>query len=259
MPRPRVRGADGPPAVGNPLFLVRRLYEPEWDAIFENSAAAWSYLQPERGGWGGPVQAFSARSRAEDDCRARRRALLEQTNPFQVFGGTLDRYSTLPPDQFRDRLAGLGLSPPDSDSSSTWARWWKSNRRGLKAEQLLGLFEAIDRVSPFDVAELPPPASGTARPRDAGTIIAFVVELLIWKDDDDLLPGLSEVAGAWMDSLEPCVSPGGGLRLAAFLDRGLADSYRHALQARIPRSSRGFFRDGFGVAEHPIPLGPRAG
>jgi hypothetical protein len=144
------------------------------------------------------------------------------------------------------------------DRLTDWCDWWEKNRRGMSAEQRRRILDGLDKLRMYTVVELEPPVGTTERTSDlppaealSGTslINVFTVDLLKWKDDDDFLPGLE---GAWMTSLEPCVSPGGGIRLATFRDHGRAVAYRDELQRHVPHHSRAFYRDGFGVSEHPI-------
>lgn len=262
MARPRDR-SSGPSegrqtTAGGPLYLVRRLYEPGWDSIFCNSAAAWSYQGPLRPRWGGPVGAFASKERAEAARHARREALLERSNPFKVLDGGLTELSSLSPEAYRDGLAEAGLTPPPpgKDDASTWRRWWKSNRRGMDAEQRRRALDGLDRIRLYDVDELDPTPPGQGSGEGSPTLDVVSVELRTWKDDDDFLV---DYEPGWMSSLDACHSPSGGILLATFRDRARAVSYRDDRQREIPKRSQSSCRDGFGVFEHAIPFDPRPG
>jgi hypothetical protein len=244
---------------GETLYLVRRLYEGGWESIFCNSAASEC---PQRSEWGGPVKAFTARGKADALCGKLNKKILEGADPFYLRGDTLSDLTSLPAGPFRDWLLDVGLTPlpAGKDRLEDWHRWWQKNRRAMTAEQRQRLLAGLDKLRVYDVAELEPPASAAgrgsalppARAAKGGFLVnVFTVELLRWKDDDDFLPGQTE---SWLTSLEPCFSEGGGLRLATFRDHRRAVAYRDELQRQrhVPEHSRAFYRNGFGVTEHPI-------
>jgi hypothetical protein len=253
--KPARQAAPGLAAfVGETLYLVRRVYEGGWESIFCNSAAAEC---PGWHEWGGPVKAFTRRGQADALCAELGRKLLDSTNPFRAQGESLADLTSLPPGPFRDWLVDVGLTPPPAgkDGLADWARWWEKHRRGMGAEQRDRVLAGLDKLRFYDVAELEPPAeAATGRParqaaKGASWVDVFTVELLEWKDDDDFL---ADQGGGWMKSVEPCISPRGGIYLATFRDPGRAAAYRDELRGQIPQQYREFFGEGFGVAEHRV-------
>jgi hypothetical protein len=245
--RPTTRRTDG---AGEPLYLVRRLYEADWESIFCNSAAAEC---PERAGWGAPVKAFTNPSRAADACAELVAKYLDGKNPFELQGAQLSDLTTFPPGPFRDWLLDVGLEPPPSTKNrlADWRHWWKKKRSGMSAEQHHRLLTGLNKLRFYDVVELEPPRRGSGRrSAPAATVNVITVTLRIWKDDDDFLAGLDADR---MASIEPCFSES-GLGLATFRDRARATAYRDQLQQHVP-DPRGFYRNGFAVDEHPIEVG----
>jgi hypothetical protein len=236
---------------GDTLHLVRRLYEDTWDSIFCNSAASECTQRSE---WGAPVKAFTTRAQAEALCAALSARVFEGRNPFDSPGGRLVDLTSFPPGPFRDWLHDAGLTPPPAgkDRLADWARWWKKAWPAMSTQQHQQVLAGLDKLRLYATAELAPP-SGThpaGRAAEVATSVnVFTVELLQWKDDDDFLAG--QDAG-WMASVEPCFSPGGGIRLATFRDQGRAATYRDGLQREVPQQSRAFYRNGFGVNQHLI-------
>jgi hypothetical protein len=257
------RASNRPPFGAETLYLVRRLYEGGWDSIFCNSAASECRQRPE---WGGPVKACAGRDRAEALCRELGAKLLEGMNPFEAQGSGLADLTSLPPGPFRDWLRDVGLTPlpPGKNRLVDWGRWGEKTRAGTTAVQRHRVLAGLDKLRFYAVAELDPPAetpgrepgstpgeSASTRGVADGTALidVFTVELTEWKDDDDFL---ASQGGAWMTSVEPCFSSGGGIRLATFRNRGPAATYRDELQRQVPHHSRAFDRNGFRVAGHPI-------
>jgi hypothetical protein len=250
------KAAPGPAArratfAGEALYLVRRLYEDHWDSILGNSTVAYGPRQPD---WGGPVKAFTARARAEALCEKLRRELLDGVSPFAIHGDRLADLTSLPPGPFRDWLIDAGLSPPPAGKNALadWRRWWEKNRRGLTADQRHHVFAGLDKLRPYAVAELDPPAAPGRAKRGESLITVFTVEVREWKDDDDFLASLYEEGGTLIPSFGPFFAPSGGLRLATFRDRDRAEAYRQELWQHVPRECRAFSRGGLAVAEHTI-------
>ncbi|WP_169980590.1 hypothetical protein [Tautonia rosea] len=275
MAKTRKEAPKGEPGAAiemdGPLFLVRRLYEAGWDSIFENSAAAGSYRGPLRWEWGGPVRAFTSRSRAEALCNTLSERLLKKNlggmNPFELRGDRLADLTSLEPDRLRGLLVDAGMTPPAAgkDQLRDWGKWWWAGQSQRSAKQRQAVLAALDRLRLYEVGELDPPAKrGDAAGSGAAAVLkgharveVFTVELLLWKDDDDMLPGYEQ---GWLDSLDPCVSTLGGLRLATFRDRSRAEATREALEREsledakrrgTPKEYLDMFVGGFGVeTEH---------
>lgn len=101
-----------------------------------------------------PVKAFRDRERAE----AYRRELEMQSRTQQIVnaglfgGGVLERISSLSAAEMRQRLAELGLTPPQNDDYRDH-RWWATltGRFAYLAQPVRDLF---DRVRWYDVVEI---------------------------------------------------------------------------------------------------------
>jgi hypothetical protein len=120
------------------------------------------------------LASFPTRDEAEVE-RARREAnARKRVNPFRC-DKPLAELTTMPGPIFRDWVRDTGLTPPDTadDAPDAWAAWWAAERFGMSAEQLVKLWEGLNRVHFFRVDER---ADGP---------VAFAVMRTITRDNGD--------------------------------------------------------------------------
>lgn len=113
---------------------------------------------------GKPVRAFAERGRAAAHCRQlnlRRRAT---ENPFRYMpeatgGSFFDQYTTRGAAAFPALVRAEGLTPPahagEDELASVWADWWDEHRQEWDDRLVGRLWDALDRLSFYEVVEVP--------------------------------------------------------------------------------------------------------
>jgi hypothetical protein len=229
------------------VYLVQRL---EWEHNGE-----WYFLRgadPDTGelllsgeelaevGGASPLKTFSSRKKAETWCRALERLAREGLNPFQYGsnGGSLRDYSTLPPAEFRRRLADLDVRSPrmNPHGHGRLREWWQEVEDGLDEGQRNGAWDALDLVRFFSV--VPTPVKVEANGAGASAHL-HLVERIVWSTlcwDQGLAAEVPDWAKdvARQNPFRPdyCLFPSswrrvgeGGWPLKAFLDPEAADAF----------------------------------
>jgi hypothetical protein len=97
---------------------------------------------------------FDTPERAEAD-RARRQGQARlRVNPFEC--GPVAELSSWPEAVLLDWVQDAGLTPPEpKEGKRDWAAWWQGVAPRAAADQLLKVWEALDRVCFYRVAERP--------------------------------------------------------------------------------------------------------
>jgi hypothetical protein len=99
------------------------------------------------------VAVFPTAAEADADARVREAEARRKVNPFR-FGATWADRSHLPEPLFCDFLRDAGIEIPD-EKDRDWAKWWESTGAALSAAQRERVWEGLDRVRFFAVAERP--------------------------------------------------------------------------------------------------------
>ena len=107
-------------------------------------------------GDGTPVQTFLRREAAEEyrrKCEAT--SDHDGLNPFELGGNDLSDQTSLTPTELAERLAAAGLKPPRRpEGYGEFSDWWSVHEKSFTPEQRAAVWEALDRVSFFEVAEV---------------------------------------------------------------------------------------------------------
>jgi hypothetical protein len=112
-------------------------------------------------------QAEAERARREENVRRR-------LNPFHC-GGELAELTSYPEAVFLDWIQDAGLTPPEKPKKGgrDWAGWWAGLSPAPDLAQRLKVWEAMDRVRFYSVAERP------------AVPVGYVVLNAIWQYNDD--------------------------------------------------------------------------
>ncbi len=102
---------------------------------------------------------FLSRKKAEAWRRKREEEARGDQDPFDygALGGDLEDYSSLSPEEFRDRLRGVGLSPPSFGENgrlpdALW-EWWEREVADMTPAQRSAVWDALDRVRFYEIVE----------------------------------------------------------------------------------------------------------
>jgi hypothetical protein len=100
------------------------------------------------------VAAFDDRHEAEADCWRRELAVRERVNPFHC-GLDLADLTHLPAYAFKDYLLDDSVRPAKYDSTAQirWDKWWEKNSPGWNFDRTGRIWEVLDKVRFFEVAE----------------------------------------------------------------------------------------------------------
>lgn len=111
--------------------------------------------------------ADATRAERENECRA-------VVNPFTC-GAGVHFWSHLDEPRLRDWLMDHGVDPPDpkKDGTTPWAEWWKKHHAKLSDEKRYAVWEALDKVRFYTVAEEP------VRP------VGYAVVMVNWQYNDE--------------------------------------------------------------------------
>jgi hypothetical protein len=123
----------------------------------------WFYREDEGDGpFGYPIEAFTDRAKAESHRREKERQARKGENPFGYGEGLDDLSTTHTTDESMAALAQeLGQPLPRSYGSGgyfslqNWEDWWEWREKQLSPEQAERVWDAMDRVTFFEVLELP--------------------------------------------------------------------------------------------------------
>lgn len=96
------------------------------------------------------LQSFADADEAAKECRERNRAIRARVNPFRCGGPALRNRSSLDADRLHDWALDQGLTPPEGGD---WAAWWDEQSPKMDALQCEGMWEALDRLSFYEVVE----------------------------------------------------------------------------------------------------------
>jgi hypothetical protein len=122
------------------MFLVRRR---NW----QRGAAGWVCLPGET-----VVASFETVEEAEADRRVREAAARSKVNPFEC--GPLRLLTHLPEPVLRDWLQDAGVDPPGPEYGTPgWAEWWHDRHAAMSVVQREKVWEGLDKLRFFDVAE----------------------------------------------------------------------------------------------------------
>ena len=93
---------------------------------------------------------------ADADSWSREYRALAWVNPFTC-GEAVHHWSSLDEPRLRDWLMDRGVTPPDAkaDGKTDWAAWWEMGRKKLSEEKRAAVWEALDKVRFYAVAERP--------------------------------------------------------------------------------------------------------
>jgi hypothetical protein len=102
------------------------------------------------------VASFATIDEASADRRRREEEVRKTVNPFAC-GPAVNHWTHLDEPRLRDWLMDHGVEPPapGKDGSTPWATWWTKTRKKLSADKRAAVWEALDRVRFFAVAEEP--------------------------------------------------------------------------------------------------------
>ncbi len=114
------------------------------------------------------MEAFVERGRADARCRQLNLQKRAAANPFEYMpevtsGAFFDQYTTLGEAAFLKLLQAEGLNPPAhtlnssadyDDLARVWADWWEKHRKGWDDRLVERLWDALDRVYFYEVAEV---------------------------------------------------------------------------------------------------------
>jgi hypothetical protein len=117
------------------------------------------------------VGAFPSAAEAEADARAREEDARRRVNPFH-YGATWAERCHLPEPVFCDFLRDAGIDPP-AEPQPDWASWWQATAATLSEPQRARVWEGLDGVRFFTVAERP------RRP------VAYAVVEVQWQYNDE--------------------------------------------------------------------------
>lgn len=100
------------------------------------------------------VAAFDDRHEAEADCWRRELAVRERVNPFHC-GLDLADLTHLPAYAFKDYLLDDSVRPAKYDSTAQirWDKWWEKNSPAWNFDRTGRIWEVLDKVRFFEVAE----------------------------------------------------------------------------------------------------------
>ncbi len=151
-------------------YLVR---EQTW----VNPADAFYWLIPERTE---VVATFANYEEAVADCRRREEETRWPVNPFR-YGGTMFYRSSLDAPRLHDWLLDHDIEPPvrtdERDPTPLeWEEWWSQNIGTLSETERTTVWEALDKVRFFDVADEP-----------ARTKAYVIVQIQFTSDDENYI------------------------------------------------------------------------
>lgn len=144
-------------------FVLKRL---NWTEHYDGTLE----LQP----GGRNVASFDTFDAADAERVARENACRELVNPFAC-GAGFYYWTHLDEPRFRDWLMDHGVDPPKpkKDGTADWGGWWKKGHQKLSAEKRHAVWEALDKVRFFTVAEEP------VRP------VGYAVMSINWEYNDE--------------------------------------------------------------------------
>ena len=139
---PDTPSAPAPPAT---RFVVKRF---KWSESYDGRR----YRQPGEV----VVASFATIDEADADRRRREEEVRKRVNPFSC-GPAVNHWTHLDEPRLRDWLMDHGVDPPapGKDGKAPWATWWNKTGKKLSAEKRAAVWEALDRVRFFTVAEEP--------------------------------------------------------------------------------------------------------
>ena len=110
------------------------------------------------------LKAFADPDRAEEHRRQLDQKARSGVNPFRC-GTRMTDWSSLDADRLHDWVLDLGLTPPPRKGKGTeaarWRPWWDANEAKMTDLQRDRMWEALDRVRFYQVAELKPDEPGS--------------------------------------------------------------------------------------------------
>ena len=121
----------------------------------------WYYRDDDGGPVGWPTHAFTTRDKAERHRRDKEREARAGENPFG-YGEKLSELSTTHRDDasLAALVRELGLAAPRGVdergyfSLQNWEDWWDWQKKGMTAQQAERIWEAMDRVTFFEIVQL---------------------------------------------------------------------------------------------------------
>lgn len=120
------------------------------------------------------VASFDTFDAADAERAKRENEVRKLVNPFAC-GAGVHFWTHLGEPQLRDWLMDHGIDPPKpaKGGATDWAGWWTKNHKKLSAEKRYAVWEALDKVRFFAVAEEP------ARP------VGYAVVQINWEYNDE--------------------------------------------------------------------------
>jgi hypothetical protein len=140
-----VNGPRKPPP-GKGAYIVQRL---SWHVWGDESGPIFNKDEDDQGT---PLRCFPDRKAAKACCRELETQARREVSPFQFHGGELELLTTLSKEEFRQAVRRLGLKPPDSKSSD-WRPWWDAVAGGLTDAQREGIFDLLDQLHFYTIAQ----------------------------------------------------------------------------------------------------------
>jgi hypothetical protein len=154
----RGAGKGKEPSAGRSLFVVHQV---NWQETYEGGE--WfgpPVLEAGRLLPGSPCRAFVERAEAEAFQTAQEEAVRAQRTPFAC-GDRFGDLSGAEEPLFHDYLIDLGLEPPPAEKRGrprpiqVWRSWWQKTAPHLTPEQHRSIWQQMDRVCFFQLAEVP--------------------------------------------------------------------------------------------------------
>lgn len=120
------------------------------------------------------VASFDTFDAADAERAKRENEARKLVNPFAC-GAGVHFWTHLDEPRLRDWLMDHGIDPPapKKDRTTDWAGWWSKSHKKLSAEKQYAVWEALDKVRFFAVAEEP------ARP------VGYAVVQINWEYNDE--------------------------------------------------------------------------
>jgi hypothetical protein len=104
-----------------------------------------------------PVRTFAERGAAEATARESEWAVRRRVNPFRCGGPRLHYQTAFDAARLFDWCLDHELDPPEvTPASATWAAWWDAQQAGFTDAQRAAVWEVLDRVRFYRIAESAP-------------------------------------------------------------------------------------------------------